>query len=147
MGRSLSESSLDSIKIRGEDDPENLGKSAVSPSRVKFEKAEIDADDSDYRAPDSSTKMSEVRKKERQVPNTVQIKVARIDISNSFGEIQSVLSRHDILKLSDTVNELTGIVDCQVKTDCHPNIAVVSYKTNGTPLRNIVAKIKELGYP
>ena len=78
--------------------------------------------------------------------NTVRIKVARIDISNSFGEIQSILSRHDILKLAETVNELPGVVDTQVKTDSHPNIAVVSYKTNGTSLRDIIAKIKELGY-
>ena len=72
--------------------------------------------------------------------------MARIDISNSFGEIQSILSRHDILKLADTVNELPGVVDTQVKTDSHPNMAVVSYKTNGTSLRDIIAKIKELGY-
>ena len=42
----MSESSLDSVKIRGEDEIEN--NSAATPSRIKFEKeSEIDAHDSD----------------------------------------------------------------------------------------------------
>ena len=90
--------------------------------------------------------MNESSNKSRQAPSTIQIKVARIDISNNVGVLQSVISRHDILVLAETVNELPGVVDCQVKTDSHPNVAVVSYKTNGTSLRDIVAKIKELGY-
>ena len=72
--------------------------------------------------------------------------MARIGLNNNVGVLQSTISRHDILELSETVNELPGIVDIQVKTDNNENIAVVSYKTNGTSLRDIITKIKDLGY-
>ena len=64
MGKSMSESSLDSVKIRGEDEIDNYSNSISSPSKIKFEK-EVDESDDDEKTPGTSTKMSEVSKKNR----------------------------------------------------------------------------------
>ena len=60
MGKSLSVSSLESCKIRGDDDSENDSKlSPKSPSKIKFEQdRDIDEIERDDRTPDTSTKMS-----------------------------------------------------------------------------------------
>ena len=65
MGKSMSESSLDSVKIRGEDEIDNYSYSIKSPSKIKFEKEVDESDDDDEKTPGTSTKMSEVSKKNR----------------------------------------------------------------------------------
>ena len=65
MGKSLSESSLESYKIRGDDDESENDYSAASPSKIRLEQEkEIDElDRDDDKTPDSSTKMSVNSKK------------------------------------------------------------------------------------
>ena len=42
--------------------------------------------------------------------------------------------------------QLTGVVDCSVNTNVLPNEVKVAHRIDGTPLRNIVTVIRDLGY-
>lgn len=73
---------------------------------------------------------------------SVQIKMARIEIDESTG----CLSSQDCAKIAECLGKLEGVVDCSGKTNVLPNVVHVSYRINGTPLRDIIEQIKQLGY-
>ena len=56
------------------------------------------------------------------------------------------MSTQDCAKISACLTKLEGVIDVSGKTNVLPNVVNVSYRSNGTPLRDIIDKIKDLGY-
>ena len=63
--------------------------------------------------------------------------MAKIEVSEPTGP----LSDSDCAKTKLAVNELPGVADCQINANVLPNVVTVSYRTNGTPLRDIIKTI------
>lgn len=57
------------------------------------------------------------------------------------------MANPDTEEIAKTLFALPGLVDCNVDTSSQPNIVKVSYRSNGTPLRDIIQAVKDLGYP
>ena len=60
---------------------------------------------------------------------------------------QATLTTSDIATIAKSLYELPGFVDLQVDINVKPEILKVSYRSNGTPLRDIINTVKELGFP
>ena len=56
------------------------------------------------------------------------------------------MSKKDSDRIIDAVMQLEGVVDCTVKTNVLPNEVNVSHRVSGTPLREIVTIVRDLGY-
>ena len=72
----------------------------------------------------------------------VEIKTAKIEVQEPTG----LLSERETTLITDTLHGLGGVVDCQIQTNVLPNIVQVSYRSNGTPLRDIIKAIHEAGF-
>ena len=77
------------------------------------------------------------------------IKTSKIQLNDdTIGKINNSVSLdpRDNEKITSAISQMPGIVDCSVNTAVVPNVINVSYRQNGTPLREIIEKVKELGY-
>jgi len=72
----------------------------------------------------------------------VQIKTAAIQVEEATGP----LSPLEVKTIIDAVEVMDGVVDCQVQTNVLPNQIHISYRINGTPLRHMVDRIRDLGF-
>ena len=118
--------SLDSARIRGEDqdvEDDEAASNYASVSKIKLNKVEIDE-----ASMMSSQKMTRSQK-------SVTIKMSKIEVSDV------TLSSSDSDTISKTLFELTGIIDCQIETKSEPNLVKVSYRSNGTALRDIIKTV------
>ena len=120
----MSESSLDSAKLRGDDDSyeEDGVKSAANLSGIKLNRVGSGVTDNTP---------------QKRETKSVAIKTAKISVQEDIG----LLSRRDINEISTAVEALEGVIDCEVNTTVLPNIVKVSFRANGTPLRNIIAEV------
>jgi len=112
-GNRISDASLDSMRIRGEDRQDSV---ADAEDNVSLNKVKVEVGDNPAKA------------------KSVTIKTAKIEISEATG----LLSANDVNKITKAVSDLAGVVDCQINAGVLPNMVQVSFRMNGMPLRDII---------
>ena len=124
--------SSDSLRIRG-----------LNASESEIERA----DDEKQRTPGSSSTKAggggDSGTSARRGTAT-QIKRSTITV---WEKQEGLLEKSATDRICETLTKMPGVLDCQVETSFLPNLVRISHKIDGTPLREIIAKLHELGYP